>query len=221
MIALDLSLENLYRQYIHCRRNKRNTINALRFEVEQEKNLLDLREALVNQLSATLSSYLGHFKLANSWNLWQSIWRRYDFLAQYFEFDAKNWRLVRKYTAPQGLRQVKKQYRHFRWRFPDDALFFRVGRFVEFYDVGVSPVASQLGLDAIRKNRRGARSGFPYYQAGRHLKTLLDVGVGVVYIGEGDSPLGGIRLRVPLWRRVRVGRTDYQDIGCSEVVVPD
>lgn len=49
MIALDLSLENLYRRYTHCRRNKRNTINALRFEVAQEINLLDLREALLQR----------------------------------------------------------------------------------------------------------------------------------------------------------------------------
>lgn len=161
-------------------------------------------QTVLDQLAATLSSYLGHFKLGNSWNLWQSIWRRYDFLAQYFEFDAKNWRLVRKYTAPQGVRSVKKQYRHFRWRFPDDALFFRVGRFVEFYDVGVSPVARQLGLDKMRKNRRGACSGFPIRQVGRYLRTLLDSGVGVTYIGERDSPFGGIRLRAPLWRRVKV-----------------
>jgi hypothetical protein len=46
MIALDLSLENLYRQYHHCRRNKRNTLNALRFEADQEKNLIALREIL-------------------------------------------------------------------------------------------------------------------------------------------------------------------------------
>ncbi len=49
MIALDLSRENLYRQYHHCRRNKRNTINALRFEAEQEQNLLALREALIDR----------------------------------------------------------------------------------------------------------------------------------------------------------------------------
>ncbi|MEJ2396039.1 MAG: hypothetical protein P8Z77_15005, partial [Candidatus Thiodiazotropha sp.] len=48
MIALDLSLENVYRQYHACRRNKRNTHNALRFEVDQEKHLVELREALVN-----------------------------------------------------------------------------------------------------------------------------------------------------------------------------
>lgn len=41
------SLENLVRQYEACRRNKRNTINALRFEARQELNLLDLRDDLV------------------------------------------------------------------------------------------------------------------------------------------------------------------------------
>lgn len=49
MIALDLSLENLYRQYYRCRRNKRNTVNALRFEADQERNLIRLREQLLSR----------------------------------------------------------------------------------------------------------------------------------------------------------------------------
>jgi retron-type reverse transcriptase len=40
------SFENLYRQYLKCRRNKRNTVNALRFEARQEENLLELLDAL-------------------------------------------------------------------------------------------------------------------------------------------------------------------------------
>ena len=40
------SLANIHRQYIACRRNKRNTVNALRFEARQEMNLLELRDAL-------------------------------------------------------------------------------------------------------------------------------------------------------------------------------
>jgi retron-type reverse transcriptase len=40
------SYEHLYRHYLSCRSNKRNTINALRFEAHQERNLLALREAL-------------------------------------------------------------------------------------------------------------------------------------------------------------------------------
>ncbi|MBC7379605.1 MAG: group II intron reverse transcriptase domain-containing protein [Burkholderiaceae bacterium] len=43
------SLENIYRQYLACRKNKRNTANALRFEARQELNLLALRDALVDR----------------------------------------------------------------------------------------------------------------------------------------------------------------------------
>ena len=41
------SFENLHRQYLKCRRHKRNTANALRFEVRQEEHLLTLSEELV------------------------------------------------------------------------------------------------------------------------------------------------------------------------------
>jgi hypothetical protein len=43
------SLANIHRQYIACRRNKRNTVNALRFEARQEMNLLELRDALAER----------------------------------------------------------------------------------------------------------------------------------------------------------------------------
>ncbi|WP_052566739.1 reverse transcriptase domain-containing protein [Candidatus Magnetobacterium casense] len=40
------SFENLYGCYLKCRRNKRNTINALRFEINAEERLFDLSEEL-------------------------------------------------------------------------------------------------------------------------------------------------------------------------------
>ena len=43
------SLANIHRQYLHCRRNKRNTINALRFEYNLEENLLKLQKELENR----------------------------------------------------------------------------------------------------------------------------------------------------------------------------
>lgn len=43
------SLENIYRQYLNCRKNKRNTINALRFEYNLEENLSRLHEELEMQ----------------------------------------------------------------------------------------------------------------------------------------------------------------------------
>lgn len=43
------SLENIYRQYLRCRKNKRNTINALRFEYNLEEILVKLQEELEAQ----------------------------------------------------------------------------------------------------------------------------------------------------------------------------
>jgi RNA-directed DNA polymerase len=40
------SFENIYRQYLRCRKNKRKTLNAFRFEAHQERNLPASKEAL-------------------------------------------------------------------------------------------------------------------------------------------------------------------------------
>ena len=40
------SFENVHRHYLRCRRHKRNTVNALRFEVDQERELLKLSTEL-------------------------------------------------------------------------------------------------------------------------------------------------------------------------------
>ena len=146
---------------------------------------------------ATLSSYLGHFKQANTWNLWQSLWAKHAFLAQYFEFDPEQWKLVRSYLVPPGLRQVRQQYRYFRWRFPRDTLFFRVGRFFECYDIGNSMQLACLGLQKMRWNQRGAQYGFPVRNFTRALSTVLEQGGPVLLIEEEDGEQGGILKRVP------------------------
>jgi len=161
-------------------------------------------EPLLDALTATVSSYLGHFKLANSWHLWQSLWTRHPFLSEYFEFDAQQWKLVRKYPVPAGLRVVRQQYRYFRWRFPEDVLFFRVGRFFEFYDIGESPQLGCLGLKRMGWNRRGARHGFPVHKLKLNLEKLLSQDATVLLVGEKESELGGIRSRSPLFRFVPV-----------------
>ncbi|MCW8400489.1 hypothetical protein OQJ26_17045 [Legionella sp. PATHC038] len=40
------TLESLFQAYFDCRKNKRNTMNALRFETDYESNLIALREEL-------------------------------------------------------------------------------------------------------------------------------------------------------------------------------
>lgn len=43
------SYENIHRNYLKCRRNKRNSVNALRFEVNAEQNILKLERQLKSQ----------------------------------------------------------------------------------------------------------------------------------------------------------------------------
>ena len=40
------SFENIYKNYLRCRKNKRNTVNALKFEINCEENLIDLKQEL-------------------------------------------------------------------------------------------------------------------------------------------------------------------------------
>jgi RNA-directed DNA polymerase len=43
------SFSNIYRAYLDCRKNKRNTINALRFEINAEENIIALERSLKNK----------------------------------------------------------------------------------------------------------------------------------------------------------------------------
>jgi len=40
------TLEKIYQAYLDCRERKKNTINALKFEIEREKNLIDILREL-------------------------------------------------------------------------------------------------------------------------------------------------------------------------------
>jgi len=93
-----LTYKQLYGSYLKCRKNKRNTINQLAFEIDAEQNLLRLEEELnartyrpsrsicfvvdrpklreIFDRSATresIMSYLGHFKHANAYRLTQNL----------------------------------------------------------------------------------------------------------------------------------------------------
>ena len=44
------SFQNIYRAYLKCRKNKRNTINALKFEIEAEENIMRLERELKSRI---------------------------------------------------------------------------------------------------------------------------------------------------------------------------
>lgn len=144
--------------------------------------------ALLDELNAVLASYLGHFKLADSYMLRQHLWQDVSFLGEYFDLDLASGALRRKDKLPSGLRGVARQYRWFRHCFLGDVLFFQVGKFVEFYQPGDVIVATVLGLQRMALNRRGARYGFPLAHSGNHLLSLLAKGrIGDAGHGERAS----------------------------------
>ena len=165
--------------------------------------------AILDQLAASLASYLGHFQKGNTYRLCVALWRQHPFLAQYFEFDADLMRLTRTDRTPPGLRRTLQQYRYFRWRFQGDVLFFQVGRFVEFYHPGDAGIAALLGLAAMAHNRRGALWGFPLSQVARHLRGLLRKGYAVTCIAETGRYLTAVQERVPVGRFVPGGVPKY------------
>lgn len=188
------------RRVVNNLKSKLRAYRALLVDEQDGVRCYRFDEHLLDELAAVVSSYLGHLKMANSWRLVQSLWQRFDFLAQYFDFDAQHWRLVRKYKVPAGLNTVRRQYRHFRWRFPNDVLLFRVGKFYEFYDVGPSPGVAHLELKRMRWNRRGARHGFPAHYLQQNLARLLSMNTTILLIEERPSATGGVRRRLPQYR---------------------
>lgn len=157
---------------------------------------------VLDELAATLASYLGHLRHAASWRLWQAEWARFDYLRQYFDFDVEGWRLDRRYVVPDGFRRVREQYRWFRRRFPDDVLLFQVGRFCEFYAPADAEIASQLGLVPMRRNRRGARFGFPLAGIERRLSSLAALGRSALLVTERPGENSRVRRRTPTTRYI-------------------
>ncbi len=189
---------------------RRRVVNHLKEKLrDYEQQLVEQRdgvcryrfdEAVLDRLHATLSSYLGHFKLANTQNLWQAIWRKHPFLGVYFQWNEENRKLVRKYKTPKGFERVQQQYHYFRWRFPDDVLFFQVGRFYEFYQLRDASIADLLQLAPMGRNRRGARFGFPVSQFNHYLGELLKRRIPVLVIQQHRQYWTGIQGRGPAWR---------------------
>lgn len=189
---------------------RRRVVNNLRSKLKEYQSLLvkngrcfmvyRFDDVILDRLAATLSSYLGHFKMADTYNLCISLWMRFPFLLQYFDFDPATIRLERKYKFPRGIRMTSRQYLYYRWRFRGDVLFFQVGRFIEFYHVRDKETSNLLGLSKMRKNNRGARYGFPVNLLNRYIQRLLRRKVSITLILERVRYLTGIKERAPAYR---------------------
>lgn len=138
----------------------------------------------IDRLRSVLASYLGHFRHANAYQLWQSIWHRFNFLPFLFGYDQASGKLHPKYRVPARLRTVMGQYRWISAHYPDAVVLFQVGRYVEFYNAKDGVICEGLALRAMAPNRRGACYGFPCSHIPAYERSLLDAGRMVLRVRE-------------------------------------
>lgn len=116
------------------------------------KNVL-LQPQVMDKIRATLVSYLGHFKHANSLKLVQSLWVKYHWLNWLFEFDHQRWTIQPKYQPPAAV-NYKQQILFFKRNYPAADLRVQKGR--QF----ISYPANGFGADRVIKRVDIIQTGF-------------------------------------------------------------
>jgi len=189
---------------------RRRVVNNLKSKLETYERQLIKKEPpylkimydyqLLEKLRATLSSYFGHFKWANSYRLQMSVMKKYRFLKEFFTL--KDGRLTAIYKVPKNILSLRLQYRYFKTRFSKDVLLFQVGRYYQFYQ-GESTISEKLKLKKINKYAMsGMNCGFPISLKGIYISKLKEKGKSVVVVGEGDRYLTRVKERLPRYRLV-------------------
>ena len=138
----------------------------------------------VGELRQTVSSYLGHFKHAQTWNLLKKVWARFVWLREYFFL--VDGRLLDRFRYRGAFRSLHAQLHFFRYRLGKAvALLVRVGKFYELHGLDARKLAPLLGLKINNDLREGAVcSGFPAWMWERYLEKLLRAGVSFAVLEE-------------------------------------
>jgi hypothetical protein len=164
-----------------------NGITTIRYDHEVVENLF-----------ASLNSYLGHFKHANTFTLKQHLFETYGWLKYYFRYC--NGKLRRLYVTPRYFWNLRAQYEYFTNRFYRFLLFFQVGCFYEFYGKQAVRAFKHLHLSMIPgKFGFTQRCGIGHKALDRFVKQALQSGYPVVVIGQT-----GYMLRHVAERRIAV-----------------
>jgi hypothetical protein len=154
----------------------------------------------LEKLRATLASYFGHFKWADSYRLKMSLMERYGFLKRFFKL--KNGRIKEHYSVPGNIPSIRLQYRYFKTRFSEDILLFQVGSYYEFYE-DESDTAEMLGLRRIHKPfARNVKYGFPVRLEAVFIEKIKGCGRSVTVEGEEDRYMTRVKLRLPKYSLV-------------------
>jgi len=155
---------------------------------------------ILEKLRATLSSYFGHFKWANSYRLKMSLVERYEFLEKFFK--QKEGKFTAIYRVPAKTPSLRLQYLYFKTRFSRDVLLFQVGGYYQFYRSD-GDIADMLRLKRINKSSiRKVKYGFPVRLEKAYINMLRRYRKSVTVVAEGDRYLTRVKERLPRYRLV-------------------
>ncbi|MBC2694753.1 MAG: hypothetical protein HF982_05665 [Desulfobacteraceae bacterium] len=155
---------------------------------------------LLEKLRAALASYFGHLRWANTFKLKKSLLKRHSFLKWFFKIEG--WKIIPKYKIPVKIPTLKLQYRYFKTRFAGDVIFFRKGKYYEFFEDD-KDTALKLGLKKMnRHSDRNTKYGFPIWLEKSFSDKISRMGRSLTVINEGERYLTGIKERFPKYRLV-------------------
>ena len=156
-----------------------------------------------NRLRQTISSYLGHFKHANSKRLVGRILSNHSWLLDLFKIEKGKFK--NRFETNRQFRSMRMQINFFRIMYPDRVLLFRVGNFIELYDDDATMAGDSMkcelksGFRGIRRSCGFPRRLLPVYQGkileqGKKIAMVEQGGVGLNlrqrYVGELLQPCG-------------------------------
>ena len=177
-------------KYVLCRNRVVNNLKAKLRTFEQQLihvqngvTVIRYDHELVESLFASLNSYLGHFRHANTHTLKQHLFETHGWLRHYFTY--KGGKLNRLYVTPRGFRNLRMQYHYFLNRFYRDLIFFQVGCFYEFYGKQAVKAVHHLKLSLIPgKFGFRRRCGIGVKALDRYVARALQQGKTVVVIQQ-------------------------------------
>ncbi len=134
-----------------------------------------------------LASYAGHLKHGAAMGAWQELWAKHRWLEALF--DRRAWSFAARWSR-RGLLRARTFHAQY-WRLArhaghDSLVFFRVGRFIEFYGPQRLLASRILGLRAARmvRGRFALASGFPTSLCEIYLLRAIRWGVAVVVVRQ-------------------------------------
>ncbi len=150
--------------------------------------------AALAELDATVQSYFGHFRHADTFRLTRRLWVEYSWLHHYFRF--RNGHLKRLDVPPRDFRCLRMQYAYFADRCAEGLLYFQVGCFYELYGRQALKAHRLLNLPYIRRKHGFARRcGISVRALDRYVALTLRQGVPVTVVNQTGSELGHVAER--------------------------